>query len=612
MLNTFSPLLFVVLSYGFGYSLYRLFKVDLGKTFIDVICVLAVGFAALSFFAVILDVLHLGIVWYWYLLAFVYPVFDLVRKRFCFPSFSKKEWIVVGLVLLIFFVHFGMYMKGAFAYDHLEDDDPWDHAEAVSYVALEKTYRQPAEYTFHYLEPYPPTYDSLIAVFHQWNADLNFLLKGLNVLIVSLGLLFFYALAKTLFEKESVALSAVFVLSVLPAYLSHFIWSFSLAVTLMIVALLFVFLALKDKKYVPLAVVAVGSSMISQPVVSLVVGLLIILLFLLYLVAGFFGNVEKKESHKKLAFTVFVVGALGLALSFLFWGQQIALYGVGEVLVGHDGGLTPYVKIGTDDSKYSEYTLGANSKYDISTILTSKSSDNIDQQKGFGFFAFVFASLGLLCLAHHIWRNKKIIELFVFFWFISMFAGLIGPYFGMSILVNRFWAFLSIPLALLVGIFFHKVWALKKFKVLFLLVFLSLLLWTSFYPKYVFQTSSWPAGVMWTQEDEVAGYGSLLELEERSLVFTLCSEDKRVIGFNMMAYPWRSETKDFRKGVLDMGLDDVYDFLQLHSFDYVVLDATCAKNEGVEKTNSFLQGLQIDSRFNELRSTSGFFLFSVQ
>ena len=607
MLNAFSLLLFVVLSYCFGYSLYRLFKVEISGKFFDLICVLGVGFAALSFFSVILDILHLGIVWYWYLLAFVYPIFDLVKRKFVFGKFSKKEWMVVGIVLLIFFVHFGMYMKGAFAYDHLEDDDPWDHAEAVSYVALEKTYRQPSGYKFHYLEPYPPTYDALIAVSHQWNSDLNFLLKGLNVLIISLSLLFFYALAKVLFEKESIALPAVFTLSVLPAYLSHFIWSFSLAVTLMIVALLFVFLSLKDKKYVPLAVVAVGSSMVSQPVVSLITGLLIILLFVLYLIACFFGKVEKKESHRKLAFVVFVVGALGLLLGGLFWGQQVALYGVGHVLGGHDGGLSAHMSISENPEEWH-----ANPKYDFSTIVSPKDYDMIDQQKGFGVFAFVFALLGFILLSRRFLKETKVIDGFVLLWFVLLFFGLLAPHLGFGLLTNRFWAYLSIPLALLAGYCFGFFWKFKHFRIGTVVLFMGLLLWTSFVPKYTFQTSVWNSGELWTQEDEVIGYGSLLELEKSSPVFAACSEDKRVIGFNMEAYPWRKEVVNFKDGFLDKSVDEVYDFLDTHQFEYVILDATCAKNEGVEKTNIMLQSMQNANQFSEIVSTNGFFLFRIQ
>ena len=51
----------------------------------------------------------------------------------------SRSSIMILIMLVLFFITFNMYHKGAFNYPYLEDDDSWSHAMGVEYVSIEKT-----------------------------------------------------------------------------------------------------------------------------------------------------------------------------------------------------------------------------------------------------------------------------------------------------------------------------------------------------------------------------------------------------------------------------------------------------------------------------------------
>ena len=97
-------------------------------------------------------------------------------------------------MLVVFAFTFYIYGSGAFNYPYLEDDDPWGHAEGVKYMAIEKNAFGPGtEYT-GYINPYPPTYDTLMGILHQTNDSVYWTLKFFNALIISLSVIYKRAL----------------------------------------------------------------------------------------------------------------------------------------------------------------------------------------------------------------------------------------------------------------------------------------------------------------------------------------------------------------------------------------------------------------------------------
>lgn len=632
LINSLTIALFLLLSYCFGYSTGRLAKITELKH--HMISTLALGFAVMSFFAIILNVLHLPIDIKIYFLAFIIPLYDLWKKRKNNFAYTKEITRIENkllnkytcILLIIFLVHLTVFWKGAFSYAYLEDDDPWGHAEAVKYITETKTYDQKGIGVFHYLEPYPPTFDALIAIFHQLNPDLNFLLKAINALIVSLGLLFFYAFVVEFYRKKEldesveqrerkscnakkIALIATFILATLPAYASHFIWSHSLGLTLLPVALLFTLQAARDQQYIILAIIAIASAMVAHPVVSLITGVIITILLLVNMVLG----ISHKNNCVKAKW-IFIAALLGLLLGMLFWGQQVYKYGITTVLTKHSGGLAGHSTFGTPDALSAAYI---NPSYNFTTIVTPQLQDTIDQQKGYGIITSMLTVLGVVLLILSIIRTDENREanIAVLLWFSLMVVGLLGPHFGVGILTHRFWAYLAFPLAIVAG--YALVLAgeqirnkhLQRIIILFIII---MILVTSGYTKYVFQTGKWPGGIMWVNNDELESYAILLHYPKNTPVFTLCSEDKRVIGFNMLAYPWKKEITSFRQHVLEKTKDELYTFLNNNGFSYFIVDATCAKIYGEEKINALLYQLQMDRRFEKKEQTNSFFLFMVR
>lgn len=148
----------------------------------------------------------------------------------------SRTWVIVSL---IFVVHLCVYFSGATGYPWLEDDDSWGHATAVQYASAFSTYIQPDHLPIHYLAPYPPFFDVLLGVLFQVSGgSLQMVLKFFNALIISLAIPFFFCWARTIIGERK-ALWATFILAALPCFMSHFIWSQSLAVTLVFPALYF-------------------------------------------------------------------------------------------------------------------------------------------------------------------------------------------------------------------------------------------------------------------------------------------------------------------------------------------------------------------------------------
>ena len=206
------------------------------------------GLAALPLLGLVLNLLKIPIDWKIILaLSLVYPVYYLFRYK-PKPQLQfkiTKTTISILAMLVLFAINLYIYTSGAFAYPYLEDDDSWSHAVAVKFVSVEKTVFAGVENPFHYIDPYPPTYDLLLGLLHQTNDSVYFTLKFFNALIISLSTIFFYFFVKEFTQNRNKALFAAFALLSIPAFMSHFIWAISIAVPLYFV----VFYALERIKY---------------------------------------------------------------------------------------------------------------------------------------------------------------------------------------------------------------------------------------------------------------------------------------------------------------------------------------------------------------------------
>ncbi|HII16622.1 TPA: hypothetical protein HA361_01790 [Candidatus Woesearchaeota archaeon] len=238
-MEALSLLLFFVYTYSLGYAATTFFA-DWESSFYErQVMRIGIGLALLIFLLVVLDFFRVSLDWRIVLTLCVLPAaVQAYRNRtsFTVPSLGvdKDALLFVGIAALFGLVLF-MFVTGAFSYPYLEDDDPWSHAMGIFYIAHEKTLHD-GNQQFQYFDPYPPGYEGLMSILVQTAGSLQWTLKFFNALIASIGILFFGYFSYRLTNHRWKALIATGILAAVPSYLSHFIWSHSLVVTLMLVA----------------------------------------------------------------------------------------------------------------------------------------------------------------------------------------------------------------------------------------------------------------------------------------------------------------------------------------------------------------------------------------
>jgi len=595
----------------------------------------------------------------------------------------KNINMIKVLLIIIFIIYLGVYLKGAFSYPYLEDDDPWGHASTTQYIHDFQSYSVPEEkqslkgYFGHYIEPYPPTYDAIMSLMWGITGQMNWTLKFTNALILALHIFFIFLLAKHFFRSSTKALISAFILAILPASMSHFIWSHSLGMTLFYASLYMTYFSItffkENQKHsvkgmlrsspLIINIIVIAGMMVSHPFVSILFGCFFISIFIFYAVAEFMeNNYSPKKIIKKidtsLTMKLLVIGFFGLLLSFVFWGEQLAKYGKDEVLYGHSGGLKGH----SGDFAY------VNPDYSIHQVITSALGSQIDQQHGFGIFALMlgFFAILMLCINYKTLSPRKSNNLLSIFWFLFLLLSMMKVL-PVDTLLHRFWCYISFPLSLLCaeaisiihysckrdklsGIIFNAITFILtlllifKFKsyilvnyfpdpspimispkiiaaifiveIIFIILYLiykknSLLgyatisiiiiglLITSFYPKYVVQTSRWPAGFAWStgnsdySTSEVLGYARLsASIPKMTKVFPSCVHDSIPLGFDMLNYPYDNDIQEFRIGFINKTPVEIHNFLKAKDYEYLVVEApTCVRTFDQNSTIRFLNGL---------------------
>ncbi len=611
-------LAFFFLSWSYGFSLLDMFNAREKHPLNQLIAELGVGLAVFSFLGVLFGLLHVPLhVNVYLILAAAYPAYALFKttkqprkKRTSLrKTLVNKESVICGILFVVLLIFFSIFHNGAFSYPYLENDDPWGHAIGSLYITTEQTYSVDPGYRASfgsfapYLEPYPPTYDILMGVLRQLNRTLSWTLKFFNVLMITMGLAFTFLFFRKYTRSDEKALFATVILAILPSYMSHFIWSQTLAMVLAPIAWYTLLMALDDKRWRVPAVVTIASSMVTQPVVSFFTGVVIILIFILYTI--------REWKRLKRAKEVFLLGLSGFALSFAYWGAQIIKWSVRGISEQKGGEIT--------GGWYQPYTL---QKYALKDIIFAPYSSRIDQATGFGLVVSLLLLAGIVLL-FLFWKKtlnpkKEWRYAHTLIWFLLLaylvFAPSIGLFGWGS---SRLWAQLAIPLAVIAteGAFIIVTSITKENRLRWVLLGTLLLLagFTSAPAKVAVQTAQWPPGVQWfAPQVEIPAYTEMRRLlEPGSRVYPLCGDSARVIGFDMVAEPWNTDQAYFRRHLGNATANETIRFLRRHNFRYVTLDASCIRQLGRNKTVEYAQALSQTHQLRQILSKDGFLLAEV-
>jgi len=602
----FAILLFFIYTWGFGFSLLKLFMVKESEDWLEKnVMRIGLGLAFIPLIGVIINLVGIPLYWWLFLaLSIIYPVYSLIASKFNVelpkPSLKlKRSTVYSAIVLVLFAFTLFMYLSGAFKYPYLEDDDPWTHAVITKYVAMEKTVYEPipGRSVFQYIDPYPPGYNVLMGMLHQTTQSINWTLKFFNALIISLSILFFYFFSRQFMKSRQKALFATFILAMIPCFFSHFIWAHALAVTLFIPALYFMERIMEDKRIIPIAGIAVAGILLTQPTQSIkFVGVFIIFW------------IGRSIADKRLFLKILTAGIIAVLLSMTWYAPMIIKYTpsgfAGEFGIGESGDVTK--RRGTADRLYT-----------FSDFFIAKKQNMINNPIGVGVFISILVILSFVYLAfanRKLFREKNIWMIIGFLWLLFTFIGIHGARLPFQLFAFRFWMLFAMPASIMAAVGMWFLFSLGKrigmSRVILLLAVVAGIILTSGYQKYTLNTATWPPGGFWTGFEEVDGYVWMKEsIPDDSKIFHF-SNDAPIIGMDKFACAWCADAIDFKKSGLNTSSDEAHEWFRVREYDYMIIDGQTVREFGQNLTDDFLTNMS-QLNFKLEHQNLGFLLFRV-
>jgi len=593
-------------TWGFGYTATKFLKNS--ENFLER-NIMRVGFGLGIFpiVSIILGVLRVPMDWKIFLfLSFIVPTISLfvylIKGKS--PELKlrlTKSNINIFIVLVLAGLSFFMYAGGAFKYPWLEDDDPWAHAHGIKFIKIEKTIFEPikGEGHLHYIDPYPPAYDILMAILHQTSPSMNWTLKFFNSLIICLGIIFFYFFVKKFIGDKNKALFSTFILAAIPCYLSHFIWAHSLVVTLFY-PIFYCFEMLKeDKRYMYIAALIIGSILVVQPTQSIKFAVLLLIYWLV-----------KAVFEKKLLLNIIIAGLIGFLLSLSWWGVMLAKYdglsGLADAMHYQKQGI--HVK-GTADRLYT-----------FQDFFIARKQNMINNPVGVGVVISLLLIMGLIYLGfqyNSLLKKENSWKLIVLAWLIFTFIGIHGARLPISLFAFRFWMLFAIPTSIIAAEGMWFLFGIGKSsgipKIFILIVVIIGIFFTSVVQKYTVNTAIWSPGGGFESYEQVMDYSWIRTLPPNTKIFGFCHIDSvfRIIGFDQTDYGWRSDVLEMRQTAINKSVDSIYSWLKKEKYEYTIFDTDCAREYGINATNAKLQELISSGKFQPVKQGVGLVVLKV-
>lgn len=435
-----------------------------------------------------------------------------------------------------------------------------------------------------------------MGVLHQTTNDLSWVLKFFNALIIGLTLLAAFYAFESLLQSEIAAAGAAIILGAIPGYMSHFIWSQTLAILVFLVTLW----ALDDmrrnesnlwdnkkrkwKDFVPLIIPAllVMASTITQPSTAAIFAMFFVIFALV--------DMYYKKSVTNSALAV----VLGGILSAFHWVFMLIVYGSERFFSTLIVSGSMFTSNALDTSGGAIYTL--------KEFLFPPLSSKIDQAVGIGWAPLLLVAIVIVVAIINVSKlksEKNFVFVFGILLFILTLIGTQGNALPIKLFPHRFWVLLAIAVALLVGEALkigekaHKDW---RVGVGIVLLVVTITVITLLPARLAVQQAMWPPGVVWSSQEQLDGFAQLGGWEP-SRVYGLCGLQNQIIGFNHHAAPWTAEHADFVK-TMPTTTENILAFLRSQGYDYVIVDSSCIRQYGANATIEMLQGLGQSGQVN--------------
>jgi len=576
------------------------------------------GLAFLPFLGLVLNLLKIPIDWKIILaLSLAYPIYYLIRYK-PKPQLQlkiTKTTISILAMLVLFAINLYIYTSGAFAYPYLEDDDSWSHALAVKFISVEKTVFAGIGNSFHYIDPYPPTYDLLLGLVHQTNDSVYFTLKFFNALIISLSTIFFYFFVKEFTQNRNKALFAAFALLSIPAFMSHFIWALALSVPLYFVCFYSLEYIKYDRKWWIIAALCMVTALTSSPTHSAYFGLF----FILYVAT-------KIILEKRLLLWHVAAGAFGLLLSFLFWWFPMILkYGIIGTIQG----------VGFNIGYFKEFGLGTALRgtgdriYTFSDFFIAQKQNMINNPIGIGIFLSILTVIAIIFLFlkyKDFFKKENHWLIITFVWFIFTLYAVNAARFSIKLSPFRAWMLLAIPVCILAAQGAFNLMSMAKKSTgrigmyVVLLILLTGVYFTSTQQKIAVNTATWPAGAFWTYAQDESGrvYSPELDgyiwirdnLPKNSNLFTF-SNNGPVIGMDMYTCHWCQDVNGYMENGFNQSVQENYNWLKNNNYEYLIIDGQTVRRFGSNESNIKLQELVQSGLFQPVFQNQGAVIFRI-
>ena len=215
-------------------------------------------------------------------------------------------------------------------------------------------------------------------------------MKFFNSLIISLGIIFFYFFAKKFVKNNKKALFATFILTIIPCYMSHFIWAHSLVIML-IFPTLYAFECIKeDKRWKWIASIMVGAMLVTQPSQVMKFG---VILFVYLLINSII--------NKKIWWSGFLSGFYGIFISFLWWIPTFIRRGILTSIKIEHHGLGRAIE--SLPKKWYEFKVvgTADRVYNFKDFFIAKGQNMINNPIGVGKVLIILIILTFIFMIYH-------------------------------------------------------------------------------------------------------------------------------------------------------------------------------------------------------------------
>ncbi len=579
-----------------------------------------------------------------------------LRERISFPGKIRKSHLLYLLLLALFAFNLYTYSTGSLGYPYMEDDDPWTYVREMKYVAVEKKLDVPYERGTNYLDPYPPAYAFIMGVLHQTSPDAQWTIKFFNALLISLGFLFFFFMVKSLTKSSPLALAGTFILSMLPSYLSHFVWSHSLIPGLFMVAIYSYqkvreagdgdvrenigeqshephslnqglnlglnYSYFSDYSLIAAAGFATAAILLTHPFQALKLGIMIAIYFMVVWAYD-------RKLPLKVAGSLLLGGVLSLSWWFFKW-KAIAAQRLGaaasSAVATETGEAGAAVSAGSQNFGLSLLetflrllkTLSptggsATRAYTFSDFFYAQKTNLINQPIGWGIAVSLLLLAGVLLL---LWKYRDLArkeaawKILALSWLAFTFLFVNSATFNLPIGFGAFriWMLLAIPVSILAGYgMLTLARSFRGLKVLVLLLLVISVFATSGYYKYYHNTNpGWPPGRF--MPEELQGYIWMKSnLPLNTPVFMYEGKYNRfVFGVNMFACVWCEDYRAFEAGIWERNVTDVHSWMRTHGYQYLLFSTRQLAGQETEEAQ------KRQTVINEVAAATGRFQVAYQ